>query len=43
MTETHHIELKEKLTKDVDLEKEIVTFLNYREGGYIYIGVDKKG
>lgn len=43
MTETNRIEYKERLTKDLDLEKEVVAFLNYREGGLIYVGVDKKG
>jgi ATP-dependent DNA helicase RecG len=43
MTETNRIECKERLTKDLDLEKEIVAFLNYREGGLIYIGVSKNG
>ncbi len=43
MAETNRIEYKEKLTKDLDLEKEVVAFLNYREGGVIYIGIDKKG
>jgi hypothetical protein len=38
MTETNRIEYKAQLTKDLDLEKEVVAFLNYREGGVIYIG-----
>ena len=41
MTETNRIELKQELTKD--LEKEVVAFLNYHEGGAIYIGIDKHG
>lgn len=41
--ETNRIEHKEKLTKDLDLEKEIVAFLNYPEGGLIYLGIDKSG
>jgi ATP-dependent DNA helicase RecG len=41
MTETHRIEYKRELTKELDLEKEVVAFLNYHEGGFIYIGVDK--
>lgn len=41
MTENFHIEFKQKITPD--LEKEVVAFLNSREGGVIYIGVDKKG
>tara|TARA_R110002051_G_scaffold15064_2_gene47624 strand:- start:20037 stop:21344 length:1308 start_codon:yes stop_codon:yes gene_type:complete len=43
MSETNRIEYKEKLTKDLDLEKEVIAFLNYLEGGLIYIGIDKKG
>lgn len=41
MIETNRIELKQELTDD--LEKEVVAFLNYHEGGVIYIGIDKKG
>ena len=43
MTETNRIEYKRELTKDVDLEKEVIAFLNYHEGGVIYIGIDKHG
>ena len=43
MTETNRIEYKTQLTKDLDLEKEVVAFLNYHEGGLVYIGVDKNG
>src|SRR6056297_2069065 len=43
MSETNRIEYKLSLTKDLDLEKEVVAFLNYREGGLIYVGVDKQG
>lgn len=43
MSETNSIEYKEKLTKDLDLEKEVIAFLNYLEGGLIYIGIDKHG
>ncbi len=43
MSETNRIEYKEKLTKDLDLEKEVIAFLNYLEGGLIYIGIDKHG
>lgn len=43
MTETNRIEYKAELSKDLDLEKEVVAFLNYHEGGLIYIGVDKQG
>src|SRR5690554_528980 len=41
--ETNRIEYKVKLTPDVDLEKEVISFLNYMEGGLIYIGIDKEG
>lgn len=43
MTETNRIEYKQELSKEVDIEKEVVAFLNYREGGFIYIGIDKFG
>ena len=39
--ETNRIEYKQQLTDD--LEKEVVAFLNYREGGVVYIGIDKTG
>jgi predicted HTH transcriptional regulator len=41
MQESHRIELKSRLTDD--LEKEVVAFLNSREGGEIYIGVHDDG
>lgn len=41
MTETNRVEFKEKLTDT--LEKEVVAFLNYKEGGVIYLGIDKDG
>ncbi|MDQ1243690.1 MAG: hypothetical protein QG565_30 [Campylobacterota bacterium] len=41
LTESHRIELKQHLTDS--LEKEVVAFLNYHEGGVIYIGVDAHG
>jgi ATP-dependent DNA helicase RecG len=41
MTESNRIEYKQKLT--ADLEKEVVAFLNYKEGGIIYIGIEKNG
>ncbi len=41
MTETNRIEYKRELTDG--LEKEVVAFLNYREGGILYIGVAKNG
>ena len=37
-SENHRIEFKRQLTES--LEKEAVAFLNYRDGGVIYIGVD---
>lgn len=43
MSETNRIEYKRELTKDLDIEKEVIAFLNYHEGGIIYIGVDKDG
>lgn len=41
MTETNRIEYKRELSDG--LEKEVIAFLNYREGGIIYIGIDKDG
>lgn len=41
MTETNRIEYKQQLTDS--LEKEVIAFLNYKEGGAIYIGIDKQG
>ena len=38
MQESNRIELKRELTDF--LEKEVVAFLNYRDGGVIYIGID---
>lgn len=43
MAETNRIEYKRELTKDLDLEKEVIAFLNYQEGGIIFIGIDKNG
>lgn len=43
MAETNRIEHKRELTKDLDIEKEVIAFLNYHEGGIIYIGIDKDG
>lgn len=43
MNENNRTEFKATLTKDVDLEKEVIAFLNYHEGGYVYIGIDKAG
>ena len=43
MIETNRIEFKRELTRELDIEKEVVAFLNYREGGIIYIGIDDNG
>ena len=40
-TESNRIEYKQELTDK--LEKEVIAFLNYREGGIIYLGIDKNG
>jgi ATP-dependent DNA helicase RecG len=40
MHESNRIELKRELTDS--LEKEVIAFLNYRDGGIIYIGIDDK-
>jgi len=41
MSETNRIEYKRELTDS--LEKEVIAFLNYHEGGIIYLGLDDKG
>jgi len=41
LIESHRIEYKQSLTDS--FEKEVVAFLNYHEGGIIYIGVNKDG
>jgi len=43
MSESNRIEFKQELSPDVDIEKEVIAFLNYHEGGYIFIGIDKEG
>ena len=43
MFETNSIEYKLELTNDLDIEKEVIAFLNYHEGGIIYFGIDKNG
>ena len=43
MTESNRIEFKRELTRELDIEREVVAFLNYREGGIIYIGIDDDG
>ena len=40
LEESNRIELKEKLTDS--LEKEVVAFLNHKDGGVIYIGINSK-
>lgn len=40
-SETNRIEFKQELTDN--LEQEAVAFLNYHEGGIVYIGIDKTG
>lgn len=40
-TETNRIENKELLNED--FEQEVIAFLNYKEGGIIYVGVRKDG
>lgn len=41
MPENNRIEYKRELS--TGLEKEVIAFLNYREGGIIYIGINKNG
>ncbi|GIV29509.1 MAG: hypothetical protein KatS3mg028_0575 [Bacteroidia bacterium] len=41
--ENKHIEFKREWNKDVDIEKEVIAFLNTPEGGTIYIGIEKNG
>ena len=43
LRENHRVEFKRELTPELDLEKEVVAFLNSHEGGFIYIGIDKTG
>lgn len=37
MSETNRIEYKRELNTKVDIEKEVIAFLNYHEGGLIYM------
>ena len=39
--ESNRIEYKKELTDN--LEKEVIAFLNYRDGGVIYLGIDDSG
>lgn len=41
MSETNRVEYKQELTDSI--EKEVIAFLNYKEGGVIYIGINKTG
>ena len=43
MRESIRIEFKREVTKELDIEREVIAFLNYREGGIIYIGIDDSG
>lgn len=43
MIETNRKEYKRELNSELDIEKEVIAFLNYHEGGEIYIGIDKEG
>jgi len=43
LMETHRIEYKRELTPDLDLEKEVIAFLNSPEGGLIFFGIDSTG
>ena len=43
MRETNRIEFKRELTRELDIEREVVAFLNYREGGTLYIGINDDG
>lgn len=37
MTETNCIKYKRELTPELDIEKDIVAFLNYKEDGKVYL------
>ena len=41
MTESSRVEYKRELTEN--LEKEVVAFLNYHDGGILYLGIDDNG
>jgi len=41
MTESNRTEYKRELSDG--LEREVVAFLNYHDGGIVYIGIDKHG
>ena len=40
-SETNRVENKEQLNED--FEQEVIAFLNYKEGGIIYVGINKNG
>jgi len=42
MSEPNRIEYKRELNTDVDIEKEVIAFLNYHEGGLMHIGRSHK-
>ncbi len=42
LAESHRIEFKESLSENVDIEKEVIAFLN-NDGGTIYVGINDKG
>lgn len=41
--ENQRLEYKSAYTDDMDLEKEVVAFLNSKEGSIIYFGIDDSG
>ena len=43
MQESNRIELKQEVNQEVDLEKEVIAFLNHPGGGKIFIGYHKNG
>lgn len=43
LKETNRVEFKKELSAKVDLEKEVIAFLNTTEGGFVYIGVNDEG
>ena len=43
LKENNRIEYKQELTPEVDIEKEVIAFLNTIEGGFVFIGIDKTG
>lgn len=43
LKENQHIKLKRQFDENIEIEKKVVAFLNSREGGKIYIGIDNSG